>query len=164
MNGIFHAFNLRKFKKIALFMVIPLIVGWISSLLVGDVDVFYASVAKPALSPPVWVFYFVWTVLYILAGYAAYLTTDSFADDSIKRRAALLHYAHLAIGLVWPLILVKAQGFGLAFLCILMMLALCVAATVAFYDIRRRAGWMMVPFVAWLAFVGHLNYMIWVLN
>ena len=35
---------------------------------------------------------------------------------------------------------------------------------VAFYRISRPAAWLMLPYLAWVAFAGYLNLGVWWLN
>jgi len=39
-----------------------------------------------------------------------------------------------------------------------------IATAVMFYDRSRAAGWLMLPYVAWLSYAAYLNYMVWMLN
>ena len=164
MKGIFCAFNLRKFNKLVFYILTPLIVGSIAASVIGDAAGFYDTLAKPAVSPPVWLFVPCWTVMFVLMGTAAFLAGDSYADQATKRRGRTLYYAQLAANFMWPIIFFRARNFGFAFAWVVLLLVLVVAVTVTFYDMRRRAGWLMVPYLAWAAYAGYLNYIIWMLS
>ena len=58
-------------KKLLLSLAIPLALGGLSALVSGGMSD-YLRLNQPPLSPPGWVFPIVWTVLYLLMGYAAY--------------------------------------------------------------------------------------------
>ena len=54
------------FKKLIINIAVPLGVGALSALIsMGSMDSF-ASLSKPPLSPPAWLFPVVWTVLYLM--------------------------------------------------------------------------------------------------
>ena len=63
-------------KKLAVFLAIPLLVGGLATLLSGGMAD-YAQLVQPPLSPPGWVFPIVWTVLYLLMGYASFRVYNS---------------------------------------------------------------------------------------
>jgi tryptophan-rich sensory protein len=47
---------------------------------------------------------------------------------------------------------------------IAVMLVLAIATTWAFWRVNRLAGWLMLPYCAWLVFAGTLNTSILMLN
>ena len=60
-----------QWKTLLICVAIPLAVGGLAGLLSrGGMEVF-ASLEKPPLSPPGWLFPVVWTVLYVLMGIAS---------------------------------------------------------------------------------------------
>ena len=52
----------------------------------------------------------------------------------------------------------------MAFGWLLAMLALIVITTVRFGRIDRRAAYLMLPYIAWVAFAGYLNLGVAILN
>lgn len=44
------------------------------------------------------------------------------------------------------------------------MTILAAACGIGFYRVRRVAGWIFVPYVAWLIYAAHLNYRAYILN
>jgi len=164
VKGIFCAFNLRKFKTMAFYILTPLILGYITSAIAGDAAGIYTALIRPTVSPPVWLFAPVWALLLLFMGIAAYLVACSYADNAAKRRGYKLYYAQLAVCFIWCMVFFRMRNFGFAFAWAVFALVLVVAATITFYDMRRRAGWLMVPYVAWAAYMGYLNYVIWMLN
>lgn len=53
-------------------LALPLAVGGLAVLVSGGSDL-YDQLIRPPLSPPGWVFPVMWTILYLLMGYASYL-------------------------------------------------------------------------------------------
>ena len=68
----------NNFKKRLLLLAIPLAVGGLATLLSGGMDN-YKVMNQPPLSPPGWVFPVVWSVLYLLMGWASWLVWKSAA-------------------------------------------------------------------------------------
>lgn len=143
---------------------LPLAVGTLSSILVGDAVLEYAGMNKPPLSPPGWIFPAVWTLLYALMGFASWLVYISEASQPRKKRALGLYALQLAVNFGWPLIFFKAMWYLAAFFWLLLLWLLVIACTVRFYCIRRSAAWMLLPYVLWLSFAAYLNLGVYLLN
>ena len=127
----------------------------------GAIDGWYRMIAKPVWTPPDWVFGPVWTVLYIMMAVAAWLVWKT--GDRVKP-ALVLFFVQLALNLAWTFLFFNAQSPGLA-LAEIVFLWLFVAATMlAFFGRHTTAGWMFVPYLAWVSFAAVLNLAIWSLN
>lgn len=145
---------------------VPLVVllGFLSGLSAqGSQDRWYASLAKPALTPPDWAFPIAWTTLYILMGLALALVLN--ARGARGRRAAVALFAvALALNLAWTPIFFGAHRIGTGLIVIVLMVLAGIAATVAFGRVRNLAAWLMVPYLVWISFAGVLNWRIGQLN
>jgi len=125
------------------------------------IDGWYRMIAKPSWTPPDWVFGPVWTVLYIMMAVAAWLVWKT--GDRV-RPAMVLFFLQLALNLAWTFLFFNAQSPGLA-LVEIVFLWLSVAATMlAFFGRHVTAGWLFVPYLAWVSFAGILNAAIWMMN
>ena len=51
-----------------------------------------------------------------------------------------------------------------AFLWLIALWILILITLVRFGRIRREAGWLLVPYLAWVAFAGYLNFGVYLLN
>jgi tryptophan-rich sensory protein len=123
----------------------------------------YASIAKPAWTPPGWVFGPVWTVLYALIGIAGWLAWEASAG-----KPRLLPFAVFAAQLVlnglWSWLFFGLRRPDLALVDIVLMLALIGANLALFARLRGVAGALLVPYLLWVAFATALNAAIWRLN
>ena len=90
-------------KKLLIALAIPLGVGGLSALLSGGMQD-YLALEKPPLSPPGWVFPVVWTVLYLLMGYASYRVAVKGADAGKTRRALAVYAAQLVLNFLWSIL------------------------------------------------------------
>lgn len=126
-------------------------------------DVWYESLAKPSWNPPNSVFGPVWTVLYTMMGTAAWLVwrRGGFRGGSV---ALVLFGSQLVLNAAWSYLFFGAHHIGYALLDIVALLVLIVMLIWRFGRIDRRAGWLMVPYAAWVAFATALNASIWQLN
>ncbi|MEK7066278.1 MAG: TspO/MBR family protein, partial [Patescibacteria group bacterium] len=60
--------------KLIISLIIPQLAGGLGSYFtIGSVKDWYPVLEKPALNPPAWIFGPVWTILFLLMGYALYL-------------------------------------------------------------------------------------------
>ncbi|WP_395665904.1 TspO/MBR family protein [Methylocella sp.] len=117
----------------------------------------YASLAKPAFTPPNGAFPIVWPALYGLIAVALWRLWDR-APASPQRRAALLTLgANLALNALWSPVFfgLHATKWGLAI--ILAMIATLVAAIIGAARADRLAAALLAPYLAWIVFAAALN-------
>lgn len=151
-------------KLLIVCLVVPLAVGGIAALLTGGgMDVF-ETLNKPPLSPPGWLFPVVWTILYILMGVASYLVLTSGKAPECIRRALALYTIQLAFNFLWPIFFFGLSAYLFAFIWLIALWLLILATTFSFYRIHETAGWLMLPYLAWVTFAGYLNLGIYILN
>lgn len=121
----------------------------------------YEALRKPLLTPPNWIFGPVWSVLYLCNAVAAWLVWRARPG----RAAPLALWAgQLVLNALWSLLFFGLHRPGLALLEIALLLGLVVATTSAFFRVRSLAGWLLVPYVAWVGFASYLNAGLWQLN
>jgi tryptophan-rich sensory protein len=167
MSELASAGQLRmSFLRVAL-VTVPLILflGILSGALAGSGygNPWFAALAKPAAMPPGWVFPVVWTLLYILIGFA--LAMILWARGARGRWIAIaLFAAQFALNLAWSPTFFAAHEIGAAFAIILLMIVLTIATVLAFARIRSRAVLLMLPYLLWLCFAAWLNHSIETLN
>ena len=150
-----------QWKKLILCIAIPLAVGGISALLTSSGMEAFQALNKPPLSPPGWLFPVVWTLLYILMGIASYLVLTSGKPS----RSALTFYGlQLLFNFFWSIIFFNLERYLFAFVWLIALWILIFITTVLFYKISKPAGYLMIPYLLWVAFAGYLNLFIYLLN
>lgn len=124
---------------------------------------FYQQLSRPDWDPPPSVFGPVWTILYLLMAIAAWLV---WRDRGFARAGGALglYLVQLAANALWTWLFFAWQMGSMAFLEILVLWVLIVATIVAFWRIRRSAGLLMLPYLAWVTFAAMLTYSIWQRN
>lgn len=155
-------------KKINWFLLLLLVlavqlVGGLSSLASGNSAGVYTVLALPPLSPPGWLFGVVWPLLYLLMGIAVYLI---YQTPKTKQRdvATTLFWLQLAVNFVWPVVFFRFELHWLAVVVILLLDALVLLTTIAFFRIKKWAGLLLLPYLAWILFATYLNIGIALLN
>lgn len=142
-----------------------LLLGTLSGAASGSAsdNPWFASLAKPGFMPPGWAFPVAWTFLYICLGLA--LAHILHARGARGRPLALsLFAAQLVLNLAWSPLFFAAHKVSLAFWVIVAMWILAAACAYCFFRIRRAAGLLMLPYLAWLILAGALNHQIDRLN
>ena len=148
-------------KKLAVCVAIPLAVGGLAALLTSNAMDAFGQLRQPPLSPPAWLFPVAWTILYALMGLASYFV----ADSSEQSRDALMLYAvQLAVNFIWPILFFSIAAYLFALVWLVLLVVLVALNVVAFWRVDKRAGWLMVPYLAWVCFATYLNAGIWYLN
>lgn len=128
-----------------------------------NVRTWYPTIAKPAWTPPSWVFGPVWTCLYVAMGVAAWRAWRGAA--AVEARAVLrLYAAQLVLNALWSILFFGLRQPGLAFFEILLLWALLVALLPRLWRADRVAGLLWAPYVGWVTFASALNGAIWWLN
>jgi tryptophan-rich sensory protein len=167
MTGIASRSQLRmSFLRYALVTVpLVLLLGTISGRLAnsGYGNPWFDALEKPALMPPGWVFGLAWTILYILLGLALALILH--ARGARGRGIALGFFAvQLLLNYAWSPLFFAAHEVGAAFVVIVVMIALAAVAALLFARIRKAAGLLMLPYLAWLFFAAFLTWQVGALN
>lgn len=154
----------QKWKQLVVCLLIPLAVGALSALLSGGGMATFEQMNEPPLSPPGWLFPVVWTILYLLMGFASWMVLTSDATERKIRHALTVYGIQLAVNFSWSLIFFGMERYLLAFVWLLLLWALIIRTMVKFYDIRRTAGELLLPYLLWVTFAGYLNFAIYLLN
>lgn len=131
--------------------------GWLAGwLTIGSMST-YSALVQPPLAPPPWVFPVLWTILYLMMGIASVLIWNANAPQDEKKQALTWYVAQLAVNFVWPLLFFNAGLHGIAFMWLILLLALVVETIIRFRAISPIAAGLMVPYLLWLLFAAYLN-------
>lgn len=153
---------MKKWTRFLVFPAVALAVGGLSAWLTHDAMAAYEEVNKSPLTPPAVVFPIAWTVLYVLMGVGMALVWER--DGPQERQALGLWIAQLAMNFGWSLIFFNAQAYGFALLWLILLWLLILAMTLTFHTVRPLAAYLQIPYLAWVAFAGYLNFAICRLN
>jgi tryptophan-rich sensory protein len=124
---------------------------------------FYVELAKPAWSPPGWIFGPIWTVLYTLMGIAAWLVWRKCSFHKEPGPLSLFAIQLTANGL-WSWLFFAWRSGAWSTIEIAILWLLIVATIISFARIDRLAAGLMVPYLAWVSFAAALCYRIGSMN
>jgi translocator protein len=156
----------RNWVRIALVTVPAIVVsgslsGWLSNS--GYGNSWFDALAKPGFMPPGWVFGIVWPILYALMGIAVAMILAEPPSDR-RRNALALFFVQLGLNLAWSPVFFAAHDIVLAKVLIFVMAGIAAAASGQFFRLRRVAGLLLIPYLAWLVFAATLTTAIGTLN
>lgn len=123
----------------------------------------YASLVKPAWTPPSAVFAPVWTMLYAAMGVAAWLVWRRAGFGGAGVALALFGF-QLVLNALWSYLFFGLHRVGFALLDIVVLWLAILVVAVLFWRVDRRAGALMVPYLAWVGYASALNLALWRLN
>ncbi len=153
--------------------IIPLLVSLSLPFLAGSIGSYftfpainswYKTLEKPFFSPPNWVFGPVWTLLYIFMGISLYLIYTRDTKDIAKSKGLKVFLIQLALNSLWSIAFFGLKSPLTALVIILVLWALILLTIKYFMKINKAAGWLLIPYLAWVSFATILNFAIQLLN
>ncbi len=159
-------FSTGSFSRAAIVAVpVILLMGGLVARIAGSTDTnpWYQSLTLPAFQPPGPLFGIAWAILYTLIGVAFAMVWGT-KKVLGKRLAIALFAVGFAINLTWSPVFFRLHMISAALAIIAVMLLVAITTTWSFWRVNRLAGWLMLPYCAWLCFAGVLNIAIMMLN
>jgi tryptophan-rich sensory protein len=151
--------------KLVIAIVVSEAAGGLGSIFTSSaIPTWYATLSRPALNPPNWVFAPVWTTLFVLMGIAAFLIWKQGTDKPKVREALKIFLGQLILNVLWSFIFFGLHNPGLAFLEIIFLWLAILATILSFSKISKTAAYLLIPYIAWVSFASYLNLAIWRLN
>jgi translocator protein len=126
-------------------------------------QIWHPRLQKPEWNPPNWVFAPVWIFLNTLMALSAWLIWREGSWRDVGGALALF-WIQLVLNCAWSFLFFERRAMGAAFAEILLLWMMTIATTVAFYSISFLAAWLLIPYIAWVAFASYLNYRLWQMN
>ena len=149
---------------------IPALAGWMvlcfaasATAVLVSTQGWFAQLDKPAWNPPAWVFGPVWTLLYAMMAVAAWLVWRQGGWKANKRALGLFVLQWL-LNALWTPLFFGLHRPGLAFAEIVALWLILAITVVGFWRVRKIAGMLLLPYLAWVTFAAALNFAIWWLN
>ncbi|MEQ5786286.1 tryptophan-rich sensory protein [Erythrobacter sp. NFXS35] len=159
MNVLASKKQLRaSFLRWALFLVpLILLIGFAAGQLGGPDTPWFAGLEKPAIYPPPAAFGIVWTILFVMIGLSLALVASAWGASG--RGLALVVFALHFIGTqAWTGVFFGLQDMNAALAVLAYGVISLLVALVLIWRVRRVAGLLLLPYLAWLCFASALNY------
>lgn len=120
----------------------------------------YASLRKPAWTPPNWLFGPVWSVLYVMIAIAGWLVWR--VDPTGP--AVWLWGLQLVLNFLWSGLFFGLRRMDLAFVDLALMWLTIAAFIVFASSVSATAALLFVPYLIWVTIAGALNLTVWRMN
>lgn len=135
-----------------------MLLGFLSGKMGDGADsIWFAALTKPAIFPPPAVFGIVWTILFAMIGFALALVCASWGARG-RGIAIIAFVVQFALALAWTPMFFAAHNIEGALYVIFFLDVAAIIATVLMWRVRRWAGILMLPYLAWILFATVLNY------
>ena len=146
-------------------ILVSLAAGAVGAIASSSSASFYRELARPAWSPPSWLFGPVWTVLYVLMGIAAWLVwRERERASSAVKQALALFLLQLVPNALWTWFFFAWRMGTAALVDIAILLLLIVLTAIAFARIRKGAALLLLPYLLWVSYAAALTFAIWQRN
>lgn len=120
----------------------------------------YRELAKPAWTPPNWLFPVAWSILYLcMAGAAALVAVEP--GNAI---AMALWSLQIALNGLWTPVFFGLKRIKLGMVVLAALWLSVAACMVALWQVVPLAGLLFVPYLGWVTVAGALNLAVWRLN
>lgn len=130
---------------------------------VPSIPSWYASLKKPAWTPPSWLFGPVWTILFAMMALAAWLVWIR-AGIAGAPAALAVFAVQLLFNVAWSLLFFARRNPGAALVDIALLCLSVGLTALLFARIELLAAYLLLPYLAWVLFAALLNARIWQLN
>jgi len=157
---------MNKTVKIAIALIVCLLVGYSASVVTRpSVESWYPTLIKPIFNPPNWIFMPMWTLLYILMAVAAGLVWDKIKEQNeVVKKALAFFLIQLTLNAIWSYLFFGLKNPMLALIEIALLWLMIYETYLKFIKINKTAGYLLIPYLAWVSFAAILNASIWWLN
>ncbi len=157
---------MNKNIKILVCVASCLAIGFLSGQVTKNAIItWYPTINKPSFNPPNWIFAPVWSMLFTFMGIAAGLVWAKIdTNKEVVKKALLFFVIQLALNALWSYLFFGLQNPLLALIEIVLLLLMIFETYSQFTKIDKIAGYLFIPYLAWVGFALILNANIWFLN
>ncbi len=130
----------------------------------SQIPTWYVNLNKTSLTPPNWVFGPVWTTLYILMAIAMYLVWTAKTKKPEAKQGSILFVEQLFFNAAWSIVFFGFHQILFAFVIIIVLWLTILANIIWFFKVSKSAGYLMLPYIAWVSFASILNFAVYLAN
>ncbi|MFY9382178.1 MAG: TspO/MBR family protein [Eubacteriales bacterium] len=149
--------------QLIIVVIITEIVGVLGNILSGNASGVYASFDKPPLSPPGWLFGVIWPILYLLMAISVYIIYETTSSPD-GEKVTNLYWLQLFVNFLWPVVFFRFGWYWVAVVVIILLDILVIITMKYFYDIKKTAAYLLIPYLVWILFATYLNIGVAALN
>jgi benzodiazapine receptor len=125
-----------------------------------EVGPWYKALNKPSWNPPNWLFGPAWTVILGLAAWAGVLAWNAAPDAAAHWRIGVLYAINITFHMLWSPLFFNFKRPDWALIEVPFLWLSILALIVGVAGVSPLAGWLLAPYLAWVAFAAFLNWTI----
>jgi tryptophan-rich sensory protein len=129
-----------------------------------DLGPWYFSLRHPDWKPPDAAFGVIWTTVFTLCAFSAWLAWRSADTPALRRRIGLLFGVNAALNVLWSALYFTLQRPDWAVLEVALLWFSIVALIVGLWRLSRWASVLLLPYLVWVSIASVLNWQTVVLN
>lgn len=124
----------------------------------------YATLQKPAITPPPYVFQYAWSIIAVCVAISMLIVYHKAPASVYKKFIALLFIVNALLNIAWTVLFFGQHFMALAFIDALALAANTALLVVAVWPISYSASLLLMPYLVWLCFALVLNWQFMHLN
>ena len=157
---------MSQYLRIIYCVAICLVVGYLSSITTqSSINTWYPTLIKPSFNPPNWLFAPVWTLLFIMMGIAAGMIWNHLESQrELVKKALLFFTVQLLLNALWSYLFFGLNNVLLALIEVILLWLVIYETFHIFKKIDKKAAYLFIPYLIWVAFAAVLNGSIYYLN
>jgi tryptophan-rich sensory protein len=132
--------------------------------LLTETGPWYRALKKPTWQPPGWAFAPGWTLIYILVTWGSVLAWNRSGGTGAQSLIVTTFVLNGLLNIGWSLVFFKWRRPDWAFLEVIALWVSTVVLAQVYYLVDSAAGWLILPYIGWVAFAGYLNLTVVRLN
>ncbi len=153
----------QKIKPYVISIAIALAVGGLSAVFTSGNMNMYDTLNRPPLSPPMWFFPVVWSILFILMGVSSAMVYVKKNETDVSG-ALKIYGLQLIVNFFWSIIFFNMRAYLFAVVWLALLWILILIMIISFRKIKPLAGYLQIPYLVWVSFALYLTVMIYLLN
>lgn len=155
---------MNKYTKMLFSIWLPLLVWFISSYFtLNSIENWYMDLNKPFFNPPNWIFWPVWTMLYIMIWISFYIIWNKWFWVN-KNRVKIVYFIQLFLNFLWSFSFFYLENPLLWLINIIILWLVIIYNIILFHKVDKKAGFLLIPYLLWVSFATMLNLFIYLLN
>ncbi|MBI2786416.1 MAG: tryptophan-rich sensory protein [Legionella longbeachae] len=144
---------------IVLFESIGFLLGLITH---ANIYPWYEHLNKSSLTPPGFVFFIVWTLLYTLLAVIAWILSNH--NTVTSKKVTVLFVLQMLMNWAWTPLFFGLHWLILSSLWLISLSCLNLLLMIECKKTHKTIAWLLIPYLLWLVFASYLNVVIALMN
>jgi tryptophan-rich sensory protein len=124
---------------------------------ITDLGPWYQNLAKPSWQPPDWLFGPAWTLIFTLTAIAGIVAWNNAPDRPAREWVLAVFALNGFLNVLWSVLFFRLKRPDWALIEVALLWLSILLLIIIAGHIKRTAGWLLAPYLAWVTFAGFLN-------